>query len=123
MNALLFGASGRIGHRIARELLARGHEVTGVSRSGDIEGIDDADFEAVAGDATDADDVAQLAEGHDAVTSALDPTDDNSPDVLSKMARAVTNGMESAAVTRLVWTGVRAGFTWTRIRNYSKRLC
>lgn len=61
MNALLFGASGRIGHRIARELLARGHEVTGVSRSGDIEGIDDADFEAVAGDAIDADDVARLA--------------------------------------------------------------
>ena len=108
MNALLFGASGRIGHRIARELLARGHEVTGVSRSGDIEGIDDADFEAVAGDATDADDVARLAEGHDAVASALGPTDD-SPDVLSKMARAVTNGMESAAVTRLVWTGGAGG--------------
>ncbi len=52
MQILLLGTSGRIGQRIATELLDRGHEVTGVSWSGDIEGIDGPGVEAVAGDAT-----------------------------------------------------------------------
>lgn len=39
MNVLLLGASGRIGTRIANELLNRGHAVTGVSRSGEIDGM------------------------------------------------------------------------------------
>lgn len=60
MNVLLLGASGRIGTRIANELLNRGHAVTGVSRSGEIDGVDDPDFSAVAGDATDADQIARL---------------------------------------------------------------
>ena len=60
MDVLLLGASGRIGHRIADELLARDHSVTGVSRSGSVEDIDAADFVAVEGDATDPGDVAKL---------------------------------------------------------------
>ncbi|MFC6736900.1 NAD(P)H-binding protein, partial [Halolamina salina] len=54
MDVLLLGASGRIGRRTATELLDRGHRVTGVSRSGAVEGVDDDQFVAVAGDATDA---------------------------------------------------------------------
>ena len=109
MHVLLLGASGRIGRRIATELLERGHEVTGVSRSGEIEGIDDPDFEAVAGDATDADEVADLAAGHDAVASALGPSEDEDPDVLHEMAAAVVEGLRDAGVDRLVWTGGAGG--------------
>ncbi|ELZ58471.1 MULTISPECIES: NAD(P)-dependent oxidoreductase [unclassified Haloferax] len=105
MNVLLLGASGRIGTRIANELLNRGHAVTGVSRSGEIDGVDDPDFSAVAGDATDADQLARLAAGHDAVASALGPSDDESPDVLVEMLDAVVDGMRRASVDRLVWTG------------------
>ncbi|RDZ65691.1 epimerase [Haloferax sp. Atlit-12N] len=105
MNVLLLGASGRIGTRIANELLNRGHAVTGVSRSGEIDSIDDPDFSAVAGDATDADQLARLAAGHDAVASALGPSDDESPEVLVEMLDAVVDGMRRASVDRLVWTG------------------
>jgi len=107
MDVLLLGASGRIGQRITNELLDRGHAVTGVSRRGDApDGVGDADdFVAVAGDATDPDDVAELAEGHDAVASALGPSEDEDTDVLEEMMTAVIEGMRRASVDRLVWTG------------------
>jgi putative NADH-flavin reductase len=73
VRVLLLGASGRIGERVATDPLDRGHEVTGVSRSGTGEGVDDPSFVAVAGDAGDPDAVARLATGHDAVASALGP--------------------------------------------------
>ncbi|MGB9965614.1 NAD(P)-dependent oxidoreductase [Halobacterium sp. CBA1126] len=109
MDVLLLGASGRIGHRIADELLSRGHTVTGVSRSGHVDGIDDPDFEAVAGDATNEVDVADFAEGHDAVASALGPGEDEDVDVLVEMAETVVAGMRDAGVSRLVWTGGAGG--------------
>lgn len=109
MNVLLLGASGRIGQRTATELLDRGHAVTGVSRSGTVEGIDDDEFVAVAGDATDSDDVAKLATGHDAVVSALGPSGDESPEILTEMMDAVVDGLRRADVDRLVWTGGAGG--------------
>ncbi|SFS39918.1 NAD(P)-dependent oxidoreductase [Halostagnicola kamekurae] len=109
MNVLLLGASGRIGQRTAAELLDRGHKVTGVSRSGTVEGIDDADFVAVAGDATDATDVAKLATGHDAVVSTLGPSGDEPPEILTDMIAAVIDGLRRAGVDRLVWTGGAGG--------------
>ncbi|MFC6765938.1 NAD(P)-dependent oxidoreductase [Natrinema soli] len=109
MNVLLLGASGRIGQRTATELLTRGHAVTGVSRSGTVDGIDDDEFVTVAGNATDPDDVAKLATGHDAVVSALGPGDDESPEILTEMMDAVVEGLRRADVDRLVWTGGAGG--------------
>ncbi|MFC4989718.1 NAD(P)-dependent oxidoreductase [Saliphagus infecundisoli] len=109
MDVLLLGASGRIGRRIAAELLDRGHAVTGVSRSGTVEGIDHAQFTAIAGDATDPDQIARLAAGHDAVGSALGPGEDDSPAVLEETMRATIEGLRRASVDRLVWTGGAGG--------------
>ncbi|WP_254272879.1 NAD(P)-dependent oxidoreductase [Haloarcula marina] len=111
MNVLLLGASGRIGQRTATELLDRGHTVTGVSRSGTVEGTDADGFVAVAGDATVASDVAKLAAGHDAVVSTLGPSDDESPEVLLDMIRAVVEGLRRADVERVIWTGGAGGLT------------
>jgi len=109
MDVLLLGASGRIGHRVANELLARGHRVTGVSRSGEVEGVDDESLVAVAGDATDPDDVTKLATGHDAVASTLGPGEGEAPDVLVEMMEATIEGLHRSAVDRLVWTGGAGG--------------
>mgnify|MGYP000651643987 CR=1 FL=1 len=111
MNVLLLGASGRIGRRIATELLDRDHEVTGVSRSGDVDGIDDPAFEAVAGNATDPEVVADLASDHDAVASALGPSEDEDPDVLVEMAESVIGGLRETDVDRLAWTGGAGGLS------------
>lgn len=105
MDVLLFGASGRIGRRITDELLSRGHHVTGVSRGGTVDGVDHDEFESVAGDATDPDDVAGLVSGHDAVASALGPGEDEDVSRLVEMAEAVVDGMRETSVDRLVWTG------------------
>jgi len=109
VSVLLLGASGRIGRRVATELLDRGHAVTGVSRSGAVDGIDDEDFVAVPGDATDPDQVARLAAGHDAVASTLGPGEDESPEVLPELMDAVIEGMRRSSVGRLVWTGGAGG--------------
>ncbi|WP_324761078.1 NAD(P)-dependent oxidoreductase [Haloarcula montana] len=111
MNVLLLGASGRIGQRTANELRARGHTVTGVSRSGTVEEIDGDGFVAITGDATDADDMAKLAAGHDAIVSALGPSDDESPEILTEMIEAVIEGLRRADVERLVWTGGAGGLS------------
>ncbi|RJT06214.1 NAD(P)-dependent oxidoreductase [Halococcus sp. IIIV-5B] len=105
MNVLLLGASGRIGHRTASELLHRGHTVTGVSRSGEVSDVESEALTVVEGDATDPEAVARLVAGHDAVVSTLGPSDDESPETLSEMLRAVIEGMRRGEVDRLVWTG------------------
>lgn len=109
VRVLLLGASGRIGRRVATELLDRGHEVTGVSRSGTVEDVEDPSFVAVAGDAADPDAVGRLATGHDAVASALGPSEGEDPAVLVDLMDAVIEGMRRASVDRLVWTGGAGG--------------
>lgn len=104
MNVLVFGASGDVGSRIARELLDRGHQVTGVSRSGSIDAVDGDDFEVAQGDATNPDDVADLARGHDAVVSAIGPADEG-PDVLRESADGLVTGLREAGVSRVVVIG------------------
>ncbi|WP_459194669.1 NAD(P)-dependent oxidoreductase [Halosimplex sp. J119] len=105
MNVLLLGASGMIGQRIADELLERDHDVTGTSRDGEVEQVDGENFEAVALDATDADEIADAATGHDAVVSALGPSEDADLDILVEMAEAVLDGVRAVETDRLLWVG------------------
>lgn len=104
MKVLLYGASGEVGIRIARELLSRGHEVTGVSRSGSLDAIDHPDFRVVEGDVTDDAQVAELAADHDAVASAIGPAGGD-PHVLLEAAEALVSGLREAGVDRLVVVG------------------
>ncbi len=69
MKIAILGISGRVGSRIANELLQRGHAITGVARK--IEGVAERPGLAVkAADATSVDALAPLLRGHDAVISA-----------------------------------------------------
>jgi putative NADH-flavin reductase len=104
MRIVLFGVSGSIGTAIAAELRERGHEVTGVSRSGttSVAGV-----RAVAADASDAARVAELAVGADAVITATGPRHDGSesPDTLAATTRALIEGVRKSGVRRLVIVG------------------
>ncbi|NLU68691.1 NAD(P)H-binding protein [Streptomyces sp. HNM0574] len=112
MRILLLGATGMVGSRIAVEALRRGHDVTAVSRSGrSPDSVHDTEPEAVlasvAADVTDREAVAQLAEGHDAVVSALAPPRDGSEPTQPFLAayRSVIEGVREAGVGRLVVVG------------------
>ena len=70
MKIVVLGASGHIGSEITKELAGRGHAVTAVARKR--EAIPTADrVTPVAGDASDANALADLLRGADAVISAL----------------------------------------------------
>lgn len=107
MKVLLFGASGHIGRAIARELLLREHGVTGATRRGAVDGLEQERFTAVVGDATDPATVAALAAGHDAVASAVGPAigRENDRDIIVGTARALIEGLRRAGVARLVTIG------------------
>lgn len=93
----LLGITGRAGSRIASELLARGHRVTGIARN-------TADTQAQAGltlqsaDASRADAIAPLLQGHDVVVSATRFDGGPSADVLLDAVR-------QAGVRRLLVVG------------------
>jgi putative NADH-flavin reductase len=94
VRTLLIGASGMIGCRVATEARSRGHEITGVTRSG-AEGTADG---AV---------VAALAADHDAVVLAISPPRDGSEPSGPPLAvwRGVSEGLREAGVRRVVVVG------------------
>jgi uncharacterized protein len=71
MRIAVYGATGMIGSQIAAEALARGHEVTGITRSG---GELPAGVTAVRGDAGDTGLAKQVAGEADVVVSAIGPS-------------------------------------------------
>ncbi|MCD9097935.1 NAD(P)-dependent oxidoreductase [Luteimonas fraxinea] len=93
----LLGITGRAGSRIASELLARGHRVTGIARN-------TSDTQAQAGltlqsaDASRADAIAPLLQGHDGVVSATRFDGGPTADVLLDAVR-------QAGVRRLLVVG------------------
>lgn len=69
MKIAILGISGRVGSRIANELLQRGHTITGIARK--IDGVAERpNLTLKAADATSVDALAPLLRGHDAIVSA-----------------------------------------------------
>ncbi|GHE10275.1 NAD(P)-dependent oxidoreductase [Streptomyces alanosinicus] len=106
MKILLFGASGNIGSAITHELITRGHAVTGVTRTGNT--TTNGTYTAKAGDVRNAATIAALAEGHDAVVSAIGPRHDGSDDdhdIIVGATTALITGLRQTTVKRLVVLG------------------
>ena len=105
MKIALFGASGMIGQRIAREALARGHAVRAIVRNPERIAISDEQLTSVAGTALDAASVAGHVAGVDAVINATGPGYTGDPHTLVDVAHALIDGLEQAGVARLVVVG------------------
>lgn len=71
MRIAIYGATGMIGSRVAAEAVARGHQVTGITRSG---GATPAGVPAVQGDAGDVGLAKRIAGEADVVVSAIGPS-------------------------------------------------
>lgn len=108
MKIVIFGATGNIGQRIAREALNRGHEVTAVVRDPGVASGLDSRAKLVAGDATNTASVQEVVSGADAAVLAISPRPGkggNPAPSLLAAARAVTSGLKEAGVQRLVIVG------------------
>ncbi|TDW18682.1 NAD(P)-dependent oxidoreductase [Kribbella kalugense] len=95
---LIIGAHGRAGRAAVSEALTRGHEVIQVART--------AGGELVVGDVTDADRIAELASGQDAVVAAVYDGGTDPAVFFPAAARALVDGLSKAGVNRLVWVGL-----------------
>lgn len=108
MRLVVFGVTGNVGQRVAAEALRRGHEVVGVVRDPAAVQSPDPRVRLVKGDATNADSVAELARGADAVVSAISPRPNArglpAPS-LEANSRALISGLRSAGVPRVLYVG------------------
>ena len=80
LDIIVFGASGRVGSRIATEALNRGHRVTGVSRSLDSLTETHERYTKARGDVMEPASIAGLVTGYDAVVSAIGGNNPDSDD-------------------------------------------
>jgi putative NADH-flavin reductase len=108
MKLVIFGATGNVGRRIVAEAVDRGHEVVGVVRDPAAVQSPDSRVVLAKGDATDAESIARLVRGADAVVSAISPRPNArglpAPS-LAANARALIKGLRSAGVKRVLYVG------------------
>jgi putative NADH-flavin reductase len=100
MRIAVYGATGMIGSRLVAEALSRGHEVTGITRSG---GGLPAGAHAVQGDAGDADLTKRIAADADVVVSAIGPS--RTGGVMREYLASLRTLAETTGGARLVVVG------------------
>lgn len=108
MSIVVFGASGNIGSNIRKEALSRSHRVTAVTRSTQLE--PEANLTTLSADIANADDVARIVAGHDAVISAYSPglrnySAEDAAELIRKAHHALFAGVKRANVKRLILVG------------------
>lgn len=104
---VVFGAGGRAGRRTVAEAVARGHQVTAVLRDpASHPNLAGEGVTVVPGDVTEAESVATVATGHDAVISTVARLDVPSEQFYVSAARALLTGLARAGVGRLVLVGI-----------------
>jgi len=103
MNVVVYGATGNSGSEIVKELVERGHKVTGVARNVD-KLKDVAGVEAKTDDLSNADAVAAIIKGADVVVSAYQPPPDNT-DKLIDVTKLQIEAVKKAGGPRLVVVG------------------
>jgi len=108
MKLVLFGATGNVGRRIAAEALRRGHDVVGVVRDPAAVTTPDSRVRLVQGDATNAESVAEVVRGAEAVVSAISPRPNARglpQPKLAENARALIAGLRRAGTRRVLYVG------------------
>jgi uncharacterized protein len=104
MRIAVIGASGWLGAAIAREAVARGHQVTAIGRDpAKLAGLEG--MTAVRADATDVEAIAEAIGGHDAVVLSI--TDRSGPErtVIPRATQAVIDALPRAGRPRLAMVG------------------
>ena len=106
MNVVLFGATGKSGSRILRELSERGHQVTAVAR--DISKLNGEAAKVAQDDLENVQRTAEIIRGADAVISAYAPPADDT-DALIGVTERQMRALRLAGVKRLLVVGGAGG--------------
>ncbi|QHS50731.1 NAD(P)-dependent oxidoreductase [Edaphobacter sp. 12200R-103] len=103
MNIVVYGATGNAGSEIVKELLRRGHKVTGVARN--VDSLKDQPGVAAKTDnLSNVDRITEVIKGADAVVSAYQPPADNT-DALIDVTKRQIDAVKKAGVARLIVVG------------------
>jgi len=103
MNVVVYGATGNSGSEIVKELLRRGHKVTGMARK--VESLKgQPGVTAKTDDLSNVDRIAEIIQGADVVVSAYQPPADNT-DALIDVTRREIDAVKKAGVSRLIVVG------------------
>jgi uncharacterized protein len=101
MVVVLFGATGKAGSRILKELISRGHQVTAVAR--DTSKLPST-VAAKQDDLSDVDTIASIIQGADVVVSAYGPPPDNTDALLGVTERQIA-AVRKAGNIRIIVVG------------------
>jgi putative NADH-flavin reductase len=103
MNVVVYGATGNSGSEIVKELVRRGHKVTGVARKvASLEG--QPGVTAKTDDLSNVDAIAAVIKGADVVVSAYQPPADNTDALIDVTGRQI-EAVKKAGVPRLIVVG------------------
>ena len=108
MSIVVFGASGNIGSNIRKEALSRGHRVTAVTKNTRLDPAEN--LTPLNADIANADDVAKIVAGHDAVISAYSPglrnySAEDAAALIEKAHQSLFAAVKQAGVKRLIIVG------------------
>ncbi len=107
MNVVLYGATGRAGSRILKELLSRGHQVVAIAR--DPNRIQPGEGLTVGkDDLSDVTRTAEIIRGADAVVSAYAPPQENTDELVAVTGREI-EAVHRSGVPRFLMVGGAGG--------------
>jgi uncharacterized protein len=109
MRIVIFGITGQVGSRIAKEALDCGHQVVGVARDTSKPPLQHPNLQLVAGNVLDPASVAAVVKVSDAVVSAVGPGNFERSSFLVETARSLIAGLKQAGVDRLIFVGGAGG--------------
>jgi putative NADH-flavin reductase len=103
MHVILYGATGKAGSIILKELVDRGHTVTAVARTpAKVRKLQNVDV--IQGDLSDPAKIAGIVKGADAVISAYGPPPDKTTEIIGA-TDCLVQGIERAGGARLIVVG------------------
>jgi putative NADH-flavin reductase len=102
MRLLVLGATGGIGKYLLEYATARGHEVTAFARSPQKIALKSGRMRAVSGDLLNANQLAQVLPGHDAVLSAFGPSTLRRVSTRGQFGEVLSEALERSGVRRAV---------------------
>ena len=102
MRLYVIGGSGRTGHHLIDQAIARGHDVTALVRRENAL-APQAHLQLILGDASRPEDVAAFLDGHDAVLSCLGHRGHRDGHLLQEAADALLDAMACTGVTRCLF--------------------